>query len=77
MVLFFYGITAPILLFGAYFTMVFIDALLKTKNVIVSIMALFAVLIQFIGYGTGFLKSTVLLNFTSKKAQEVFPNLFF
>jgi glycosyltransferase involved in cell wall biosynthesis len=75
--LFVIGIAAPLFLYVAYFILIFIDALLKTKNLAISILAVFAVLIQFVGYGLGFLKSSLLLNFTNKKPQEVFPNLFF
>jgi len=72
-----FGIYTPILLFGVYFLMLFIDAVLKTKNMAIAMWAVLAVNIQFVGYGWGFLKSTVLLNFTRKKPQEVFPALFF
>lgn len=71
------GILAPLSLYGAYFLIVFIDAILKTKSIAIALLSVLAVQIQFVGYGLGFLKSTVLLNFTSKKPQEVFPNLFF
>ena len=71
------GVLPPLLLYAAYFIIVFIDAVLKTKSVAIALYAVFAVQIQFVGYGLGFLKSTVLLNFTSKEPQEIFPNLFF
>jgi glycosyltransferase involved in cell wall biosynthesis len=71
------GVLAPLLLYGTYFILVFMDALIKTKSFAISLLAVFAVIIQFVGYGLGFLKSTVLLNFTEKKPEEVFPNLFF
>lgn len=71
------GISAPMLLYGVYFLIIFIDALLKTKSIAIAFWAVIAVQLQFIGYGLGFLKSTVLLNFTSKEPQEVLPDLFF
>lgn len=71
------GVLAPLLLYGFYFSVVFIDALLKTKSLVIAMGAVFAVQVQFVGYGLGFLKSTVLLNFTNKEPQEIFPNLFF
>jgi len=71
------GIFTPILLYTAYFLIVFIDATMKTKSIAIALWAVLAVQIQFLGYGLGFLKSTVLLNFTSKDPQKLFPKLFF
>ena len=71
------GIIQPLLLFAFYFLLIFCDSLLKNRNVAVALLSLMAVSIQFIGYGYGFLKSTLLIAFSSKKPQEVFPNLFF
>ncbi len=71
------GISLPLWLFAAYFFVLFLDALLKNSNVKVAFLAIFAALIQFTGYGIGFLKSTILLNFSSKEPEELFPKLFF
>jgi len=38
---------------------------------------LIAIVIQFFGYGYGFLKSTVKLIFSKKDIEEQFPDLFF
>ena len=64
-------------LFAFYFMLLFIDALFKTKNLAVSMMALFATVVQFVGYGIGFLKSTIYTTFSERSAEEVFPKLFF
>lgn len=64
-------------LFAFYFMLLFIDALFKTKNLAVSVMALFATVVQFVGYGIGFLKSTIYTTFSERSAEEVFPKLFF
>ena len=64
-------------LYLLYFTLVFFDALVKTKNIQVAFLSVFAVLVQFLGYGYGFLKSTILVNFSSRKPQQLFPELFF
>ncbi|MEX0312879.1 MAG: glycosyltransferase family 2 protein [Allomuricauda sp.] len=75
--LLFAGFRFPILLFGAYFLVLFVDALIRTGNIKVAFLAIFAVFTQFTGYGVGFLKSTVLLNFSNKEPEELFPKLFF
>jgi len=71
------SVLTPLFLYGVYFFIVFIDAVLRTRSVSIALWSVLAVQIQFVGYGLGFLKSTVLLNFTKKKPQEVFPNIFF
>ncbi|SDQ69466.1 glycosyltransferase [Flagellimonas zhangzhouensis] len=71
------GIGLPLWLYGCYFVLLFVDAFLKTKNVAVAVLSLFAALTQFTGYGIGFIKSTMLLNFSKKEPEELFPKLFF
>ncbi len=71
------GLWLPLMLYIFYFLMLFLDALVKNKNLKVAILAIFAALTQFTGYGIGFFKSTMLLNFSNKEAEELFPKLFF
>lgn len=71
------GIVWPIFIVGLYILLLFIDALVKTKSVSISFLALFATGVQFLGYGYGFLKSTMFIAFNKKEPQEIFPNLFF
>jgi len=72
-----FKITFPMYLVLGYFILSFIIALFKTNNIIVAVLSILAILIQFFGYGYGFLKSTLKLMFTKKSAEELFPNLFF
>ncbi|ADV51501.1 glycosyl transferase family 2 [Cellulophaga algicola DSM 14237] len=73
----FLGFNFPIYFYIFYFVLLFLDSLLKNKNAAIALLSLAAVCIQFVGYGYGFLKSTILLNFSSKNAEELFPKLFF
>lgn len=75
--LLFVGIAWPMLFYGIYFLLVLLDAGLKTRKISVTLIALIAVLIQFSGYGYGFLKSNILVNFSKKNPQQLFPELFF
>ena len=50
------GIKFLALLFVGYFTVLFLDSLLKNKNISVAVVSIFTTLIQFTGYGFGFLK---------------------
>lgn len=67
----------PLLLYVFYFSILFLDALIKSKSLVVGVLSIFAAMIQFIGYGIGFFKSTMLLNFSNKEPEELFPKLFF
>lgn len=67
------------LLFGyaLYFIIAFLMALVSSKNMVVSVLALMAILVQFFGYGYGFLKSTFAVSILNKVPENYFPQLFF
>ncbi|UWX56382.1 glycosyltransferase [Maribacter litopenaei] len=73
----FLGVIAPLICFFLYFLVLLLDALYKTKKINVAFMSVFATLVQFLGYGFGFLKSTIYTTFSSKTREELFPKLFF
>lgn len=75
--LLFFGIALPILVYTAYFVLLFLGALVKTKSLQIAILSIFAMVIQFSGYGYGFLKSSFLVNFSNKEPEALFPELFF
>jgi glycosyltransferase involved in cell wall biosynthesis len=77
LVLTLFNLFLPLYLVLFYYCLIFIVAVLKTKNIIIAFQALLAVSIQFFGYGYGFLKSTILLHFKSEKPEVIFPHLFF
>ncbi|RCW90886.1 glycosyltransferase [Winogradskyella arenosi] len=64
-------------LYGFYFVLAWILALISNKNIKVACMALCAISIQFFGYGYGFLKSTIALVILRKTPETAFPHLFF
>ncbi|WP_435313596.1 glycosyltransferase [Cellulophaga fucicola] len=73
----FIGLPWFLFCYSLYFTVLFVDSLIKNKSVIIAFLSIVAVVIQFVGYGYGFVKSTLVLNSSKKKAQELFPKLFF
>ena len=77
LIFYFVGIALPLLLYGIYFILIFIDSLLKNRSLAIAILSICAVSIQFIGYGYGFLTSTLFINFSERKPEELFPQLFF
>jgi GT2 family glycosyltransferase len=73
----FFGVELPLKIYGIYFISSFLLALISTKNAIVALFSILAIMIQFFGYGYGFLKSTITLIFFNKDVEEQFPDLFF
>ncbi|TLF44948.1 glycosyltransferase [Maribacter aurantiacus] len=73
----FLGFKAPLICVLIYFLVLFMDATVSTKSLKVGSMAVFATLVQFGGYGFGFLKSTFYTTFSSRTPEEIFPKLFF
>ena len=63
--------------YGLYFLAAIIGAFRTTNNIIVAFLVLPAIVIQFFGYGFGFLKATLKLGLSSKNEIQLFPKLFF
>lgn len=63
--------------FILYFVVLGVDAFRKTKKLKIALLSLFATGVQFLGYGYGFVKSTVYLKFSHKSPELLFPKLFF
>lgn len=73
----YFKFNALLIVFICYFQLLFIVALLQTKSLKIGIFAVLASIIQFYGYGTGFLKSLILIQILKKEPKKVFPELFF
>ncbi len=76
-VLLLFNITLPLYLYALYFVLAFILALISNKSITVAFQAMLAIVIQFFGYGYGFIKSTFNLVVLGKQPEEAFPQLFF
>ncbi len=66
-----------ILFYILYFVIAFFVALVSSNSIVVSALSLVAIIIQFFGYGYGFLKSTILVGILNKNPEKQFPELFF
>jgi hypothetical protein len=64
-------------LFGFYLVAVAVGAALKSANLKAGLLAPVALLVQYAGYGMGFLKSSILLTFSKKKPEALMPQVFF
>lgn len=76
-VLLFFKFYILMLIYLLYFIAAFVLALINERNGLVAVYALIAIGIQFMGYGYGFLKSSVAINVLHKKPEQQFPELFF
>jgi len=76
-VLLFFHIKILLWVYISYFVIAFIFAVVKTKNIKVSMYAMLAICIQFFGYGYGFIESTFMIQLLRKKPEDSFPELFF
>jgi len=71
-------------LYGVYFTLIFIDATFKNRcngklcmeSVITGFNSIITTLVQFFGYGIGFLRSFFRLNIVGRSIKEAFPKMF-
>lgn len=72
-----FGILPPFLLLMVYLLILMVDASVKNKSILIGFMAVFATLVQFVGYGLGFAESTLAVSWFKKLPQERFPHLFF
>jgi GT2 family glycosyltransferase len=64
-------------LYGFYFLILFISSLLSNKSLKIALFSLWATIIQFYGYGKGFLVSYYRISILKQKPHEAFPELFF
>jgi glycosyltransferase involved in cell wall biosynthesis len=71
------GFKGFILLYAVYFSIAFLLALFSTKSMVVALLSMLAMSIQFIGYGYGFIKSTLAIEILNKVPEKHFPKLFF
>lgn len=62
-----------------YFLLILFHASLVNKSLKIGALSVFAVCVQFVSYGLGFLHSTLLLSLFAKEKteKELFPDLFF
>lgn len=66
----------PIILYTAYFSLIFWVSLTKTNSLLSARISIWIVSIQFFAYGFGFLKSWLYLNILRIKPEKAFPSHF-
>ncbi|MBT8393724.1 MAG: glycosyltransferase [Flavobacteriaceae bacterium] len=71
------GFSQFLWLFVGYFFMVFVVSLIKNKSIIVALISIITTILQFLGYGFGFIISTLNINIFNRKPEVIYPFLFF
>lgn len=72
-----FGIYFFLYLYIFYFIIVFLVSSFNYKSIKIGFYSIFAVGIQFFGYGLGYLKSTYYLKLLKQSPREAFPELFY
>ncbi len=72
-----FGFVYPYFCYTLYILAVFIHSTYLNKSMLVGLYSVFAMFIQFYGYGMAFLKSTILVSWMGKLPRKRFPKLFF
>lgn len=72
-----FKIWLPILFLLIYLITIGVGAALRYENPVVGIMSIWSTLIQFLGYGWGFLQSTIQVGLLKNEPQRQYPHLFF
>lgn len=72
-----FGCSLFLKFYGAYFLVCLLLSTFQNKSLKIGILSVLAVIIQFYGYGTGFLESFLKVQLGKKDPEKVFPDLFF
>ena len=70
------GFYIPIFLFLVYLLLLFADAYVKTRDIFVAVTSLVTTVVQFYGYGYGFLRSQYRIRVQGLDVREAFPGMF-
>lgn len=75
-VLAFFSFPVFLIPFALYFVAILVDSTRKNRSLSVGFLSCLAVLVQFLGYGSGYLRSLYRIKILGKTNQEVFPGMF-
>ncbi len=77
LILFFFKIYIPLYLVLLYTLLIFFNSLISNKSIVVGLYSIFTSIIQFIGYGLGFIISNFILLSSKRDIKDKFPSYFF
>lgn len=64
-------------LYVLYFLICFVLSTIQSKSLKIGLLSVYAVMIQFYGYGTGFLKAFYKINILKQQPEKALPEMFF
>ncbi len=67
----------PLVLLSIYLGIIFIDSSSRNRNAKIGLLSIFALFVQFFGYGVAFLKSTFYIRLLGREPKKQYPFLFF
>lgn len=73
----FFGWYWLLMAYGVYFLLLFFHSLYLNRSLKIAFLSVVAALVQFLGYGFGFCKSTCYLRFLNAPPEKIFPELFY
>ena len=71
------GLKWPLYILLSYCALIFIDASVKNKSLIIGITSIRAMFVQFFGYGIAFVKSFYYIRILNQDPKKRFPKMFF
>lgn len=71
------GIPEVFFFFCLYFLLIFMHSLVVSGSGLIAVYTVWAVLVQFFGYGLGFCRSTYYIRFLKENPEKRFPKLFY
>ncbi|MGV9002872.1 glycosyltransferase [Flavobacterium sp.] len=72
-----FSINIFLALYSLYFILILVLSTFQSRSLTIGILSVYAVINQFWGYGTGFLKSFVKIRILKQQPEKAFPELFF
>ena len=64
-------------LIAAYMILIFLSSTIVNRSLKIGLLSIITSGIQILGYGLGYLKSSIILIFNNKNIEKVFPEVFF
>ncbi len=77
LVLLIYGFPFLLYLYVIYLGAIFVHSLFQNRSLKIAVYSLWASLVQFLGYGFGFCRSTCYIRILNENPKKRFPKLFF
>lgn len=71
------GYSLFLFLYLGYFLLIFLDSFRSNHDLKIAVYSVWAALLQFLGYGLGFCRSTCYIRFFNEPPEKRFPKLFF